>query len=274
LKDDLAFSVEVVKQAGSHLLSRFQSADLGHHLKEDHSLVTQADIETDALISQAILNRFPHDLILSEELQPDIRKAPIDETTPVWVIDPLDGTTNFSLGLHYWGVSLARLQGGLPQLAVLYYPLLNELYTAQRGHGAYLNQQNFTVQAERYQKISFFCCCSRAHRKYQLDIPYKTRILGCASYTFCAVARGSAAIGVEATPKIWDLAAAWLIVEEARAAIDALENEPLFPLSPQNMQAQQFYPTIAASSPERLIWAKQRIQRKAMTVANDPQASS
>lgn len=260
--DDLAFSIDVARQAGNHLLSRFQSAELENHLKEDGSLVTQADLEADALITQAIKSRFPHDLILSEELQPDILKEPFDEKTPVWVIDPLDGTTNFSLGLHYWGVSLARLQGGLPQLAVLYYPLLDELYTARRGLGACLNQQRFTVQVDRYQKISFFTCCSRTYRKYQVDIPYKTRILGCASYTFCAVARGSAAIGVEATPKIWDVAAAWLIVEEAHAVIDALENELPFPIHPNKLEPHRYYPTIAASSKERLIWAKQRIQRK------------
>jgi len=266
--DDLAFSIEVVKQAGNHLVSRFQSAELEHHLKEDHSLVTQADLEADALITQAIKDRFPADHILSEESQPDSPTVSFDEKTPIWVIDPLDGTTNFSLGLHYWGVSLARLQDGLPQMAVLYYPLLGELYTAKRGRGAYLNHQSFTVQVDRYQKISFFTCCSRTYRKYQVDIPYKTRILGCASYTFCTVARGSAIIGVEATPKIWDLAAAWLIVEEAGAIIDALENEPVFPISPRKLEPNRYYPTIAASSQERLTWAKQRIQRKQTALGN------
>ncbi|MBK8793965.1 MAG: hypothetical protein IPN59_12715 [Holophaga sp.] len=55
------------------------------------------------------------------------------------MVDPLDGTTNFSLGLHYWGVSLAYLLDGVPQAAALYFPLINEMYTAQAGQGAELN---------------------------------------------------------------------------------------------------------------------------------------
>ncbi len=260
--DDLAFSIRLVKQVGAHLVSRFQAAELETHLKEDLSLVTQADLEANTIITQALMSHFPNDHIISEETQPDISNAPYDAATPMWVIDPLDGTTNFSLGLHYWGVSLARLQNSLPQMAVLYYPLLDELYTAKRGQGAYLNQQSFTNQVDQYHKISFFICCSRTFQKYQVKIPYKTRILGCASYTFCAVARGSAIIGVEATPKIWDLAAAWLVVEEAGANIDGLENGPIFPLRQQKIEPNLEWPTIAANSQKRLVWAKQHIQRK------------
>ena len=107
-----------------------------------------------------------------------------------------------------------------------YFPLLNELYTAQRGQGAWLNGNPIhTRPPDPDQPYGFFACCSRTHRRYQISIPYKPRILGSAAYSFCMLARGAALIGMEVSPKIWDIAGAWLLVQEAGGCIEPLEGQ-------------------------------------------------
>ncbi len=102
------------------MLSHFQGPGLHARLKGDRSVVTEADLAADRLISASIHGEYPGDAFLSEELQPSISGEDVDA---IWVIDPLDGTTNFSLGLPIWGVSIARLVGGWPDIGVLYFPI-------------------------------------------------------------------------------------------------------------------------------------------------------
>jgi myo-inositol-1(or 4)-monophosphatase len=175
----------------------------------------------------------------------------------------LDGTTNFSLGVPIWGVSIARITYGYPQLGVLYFPLINELYIACRGSGALLNHSPINTRAlDPAQPMSFFACCSRSFRNYDISIPYKPRIMGSATYSFCMVARGSALIGFDATPKIWDLAAAWLLVEEAGGMIAAFDGSPPFPVHSNGDYSITSYPTLAAATPKLFESGLDKIQRK------------
>ncbi len=135
----LDLAIQLARQAGELLVRFHASGELDARLKADYSLVTQADIESDQLIAGTIRQSFPDDLLLSEELQPDYTPTPAASAAAVWVIDPLDGTTNFHLGLPFWGVSIARVVAGWPETAVLYFPQLGELYSAQKGQGASLN---------------------------------------------------------------------------------------------------------------------------------------
>jgi myo-inositol-1(or 4)-monophosphatase len=244
-------------------MEHFRSTNLQTDLKKDRSVVTEADLAADRLIARAIKERYPKDHLLSEELQPEYSSEAGTQNVRIWVVDPLDGTTNFSLGLHLWGVSLARLVDGWPETAVLYYPAIEELYSAQKGQGTYLNGQRIQVYSPKDARpLSFFACCSRTYRRYHVNLPYKTRILGSATYTLCAVARGAAILGFEATPKIWDLAAGWLVVYEAGGTTEALtENKP-FPVQPGCSYAQQSFPTLAAATPELIQQARHQITPK------------
>jgi len=259
---DLEFTISLAKEAGSLLQGFFQSISLATRRKADRSLVTQADLDADELIAGALHDRFPEDVLISEELAPTVPPGIDPKSSAIWVIDPLDGTTNFSMGLLHWGVSLARLEMGIPKLAVVYFPMLNQLYTAEHGTGAKLNHQPINIDPEAHRNMSFFSCCSRTYHRYEVDIPYKTRIFGCASYTYCAVASSVAVLGFEATPKIWDIAAAWLVVEEAGGAIGVLEGPPPFPIKGERDYTAQVYPTIAAATMEQMDWGKARIKRK------------
>ncbi|MFZ5809407.1 MAG: inositol monophosphatase family protein [Chloroflexota bacterium] len=241
----LRFASEVCQRAGSLLLSYFRKTELNLSRKADRSLVSEADIAADELITTAIQQQFPSDFILSEELSPSITTT----SSTGWVIDPLDGTTNFSLGMHYWGVLLTRIENGLPSLTVQYFPAIDEIYQAQIHQQSLLNNQPIHVESPASdQKLSFFSCCSRAFRHYDINIRYKTRIFGSAAYSMANVARGACRIAFEAEAKIWDIAGAWLLVPQAGGVIAPLTGRLPFPLTPSGDFSKQSFPIIAASS--------------------------
>jgi myo-inositol-1(or 4)-monophosphatase len=265
--DALSFATQLALQSGELLLEYFSPSGTPARLKADHSVVTAADLAADRSISQAIRASFPGDLILSEELQPahpqGVKPGGLGESPAVWIVDPLDGSTNFSLGLHYWGVSIARLVNGWPESAALCFPAVHELYTAQRQGGAHLNDERLQVKPPREdQPMAFFSCCSRTHRLYDVQVRYKTRILGSAAYNLCSVARGSALLSFDATPKIWDLAAAWLVVAEAGGVVQTLDRSAPFPLNADEDYSGKKFPTLAAATPELARLGQKQIKPK------------
>ena len=252
------FTTQLARDTGELLLGYYQRSGIQSQLKTDRTVVTEADFAADQYIRKRIGENFPKDGILSEEAGTIF---PPDKST-VWVIDPLDGTTNFSLGLHYWGISIARIVNGYPDLGVLFFPLLNELFTASKGKGAYLNRIQLKVKPPNpAQPTSFFSCCSRAFRFYKIDIKYKTRILGSAAYGLATVARGSSILAFEVTPKIWDFSASWLITQEAGGLIAPLESQEPFPLIPDMDYASASFPLLTAATPEILIEGRNKIQK-------------
>ena len=257
--DPLEFATNLAIQTGGVLQKYFKPSGIQASEKPDHTVVTEADLTADRLITSAIHEHFPQDEIISEE-----SSHRLDNTqAPVWIIDPLDGTTNFSLGLPIWGVSIARLIDGFPQIGVLYFPLINELYITKRGSGSTLNHVPITTRApDPNQPMSFFACCSRSFRLYNINIPYKPRIMGSGAYIFCLVARGSALLGFDAAPKIWDLAAGWLLVEEAGGRNTAHEGSLPFPISTSIDYCMTNFPTLAAANAKLSEFGQKKIRRK------------
>jgi myo-inositol-1(or 4)-monophosphatase len=254
----LEFVTQLTKEAGDLLCNYYQNTGIQATLKSDRTVVTEADLAADKLLRTRINEAYPEDGIISEEagtIYPSGKSV-------VWVIDPLDGTTNFSLGLHYWGISIARIIDGRPDLGVLYFPLLDELFTATKAGGAYLNGSQLEVKLPNpSQPTSFFSCCSRAYRYYDVNIRYKTRILGSAAYGLASVARGSAILAFEVTPKIWDFSASWLITQEAGGVIAPLDDENPFPLVTGQDYGVKSYPLLTAATPELLVEGQSKIRK-------------
>ncbi len=260
---DARFGIDLARTVGELLLGYFRRESLQAEFKPDNSLVTEADIAADEAVARAVGQAYPADVVLSEELSPRYDT----EGDSVWVVDPLDGTTNFAAGLQHWGVCLARVVGGFPRTAVLYFPVLDELYVAVEGEGATLNGRKLRVRvpsSARPQGI--LACCSRTPRLYHLNLPYKIRVLGSSAYGLVAVARGSAALAFETRPKIWDLAAASLVVREAGGVFRALEHQQAegaaapFPLRRGLEYAQVSYPVLAAASDDLAAFALEHIE--------------
>jgi len=249
---------EAAIQTGKTLLDLYQKGGQTGFLKKDHTLVTEADKTADKMIQKLIQGDFPDDEILSEEgstIYPDCEH--------VWVIDPLDGTVNFSRGLGCWGVSIAHLENGIPQAAALYFPITEELFTAVSEEGAKLNDQPLQVVEDSEKNLfPIFFHCSRMHKRYRVSLPYKTRSLGAAAYHLCLIANNKAVLTFESTVRIWDFAASWLVVQEAGGKIESLGEKQPFPALPGTDYHGIPFPIIAGSSKKILTEARNNIVRR------------
>jgi myo-inositol-1(or 4)-monophosphatase len=257
--ETLKYTLDLAQKTGKLILEFYNRAGIQGNLKTDRTVVTAADLAADRLLRESLQRDFPQDGILSEE---ENTIFPRDKEY-VWIIDPLDGTTNFSLGLHYWGISIARIKNGYPDLGVLYFPMLDELFSASRGGGAELNGSQLKVNPDMEAlPATFFSHCSRTQRNYDVKIRYKPRILGSAAYGLVTVARGSAILAMEVTPKIWDLSASWVITKEAGGTIASLNGKSPFPLHPGTDYEKVSYPLLVAPTPEIWETGRQNILKK------------
>lgn len=247
----------IAEQAGALLLRHFRDDSLSSRWKEDFSIVTEADLEADRLITARLAEAFPGDAVLSEELVTVFSPT----SSHVWIVDPLDGTTNFSLGAQHWGVSIARCDAAGPDVGVLFFPALGELYVASRGGGAVLNGKPVHVRSPSSARpVGMIACCARTPRWHHVNLPMKIRVYGSAAWTLACVARGTAAIGIETTPKVWDLAAGWCLVEEAGGFIETIDGSHPFPLVPERDYAAAGFPVRAAASRDLMAQARESIE--------------
>tara|TARA_Y100001968_G_scaffold49997_2_gene40424 strand:+ start:14864 stop:15685 length:822 start_codon:yes stop_codon:yes gene_type:complete len=243
-------------------VSNRQLSDFGRissDIKSDGTLITACDKWSDELIVNSlekITNK--NEGILSEEGSQEVPNS-----SCFWVVDPLDGTTNFAAGIPYWAISIARFENGIPETAFLDIPALNKRIVAIRGKGVSLN--NKKIEKKTLSLINNNCVslCSRSIKILQLQpkkaFPGKIRLLGVSSLNMTSVALGQTIGAIEATPKIWDLAAAWLILTELGCCIEWLDCDPIEIKSGENLRTKSF-PLLTSSSQEThnllLPWAK------------------
>ena len=243
-KSRVSAAAEIALQTGKELLISFNKGKNGGEMKPDRTLVTHADRQADQLIQGYLQEQFPGEGILSEE-----NSTVYPATKHAWVIDPLDGTVNYYHGLHYWGVSIAHLVDGQPQNGAIYFPVIDELYTASRGEGAHMNDRPLSMKDKpEIELFPLFVHCSRMYQRYDVRTNFKMRSLGAAAYHLCLVAKNTAILALESTPRIWDFAAGWLIIEEAGAAVRSLGIEQPFPAQPGLDYGKKSYPVLAARS--------------------------
>lgn len=226
--EELIFAERLAAEAAALALSQFGHATARR--KYDGTLVTATDEAVDLLIAKRITAAYPGDAVLSEERVTHYDPA-VGRT---WVIDPLDGTTNFARGFPTWGVSIALLEDGAPVVGVVHFPALEEVFAATAGGGATRNGEKIHTLPEStvIGDEQVFMECTRVRRLFTVNLPFKNRILGSAAYHLCKVAQGCALGGIEGTPKVWDIGAAALILLEAGGVMQPLETgaPPIFPL--------------------------------------------
>ncbi len=248
----LDFAQTTTARAGTQLLQDFGQVQASQ--KADGSLVTKADKWADQEIQDAIASAFPSHGILSEE-----GEHIFPGTEWCWVIDPLDGTTNFTRGIPIWAISLGLLYQGTPVFGYVYLPPLAQAfygYWDKTGaltgskKGSFLNHRPIHTSPDSPSNNHFFSLCSRSTSLLKQSFPCKFRMLGVASYNFLMVAAGATLGGVEATPKIWDIAAVWVIVQAAGGVWVPLHSAPVFPLVDREDYGDRSYPTLAVSRPE------------------------
>lgn len=247
----LNFCQITTKKIGDKLTEDF--GKLTANQKEDGSLVTRADRWSDGEIRKAIATTFPSHGVLTEEtthIFPD--------NDWCWIIDPIDGTTNFTRGVPIWAISLGLLYRGTPVFGFVYLPPLQQSFHGYwYGNsgltgvtGAYLNNEAIHTSQDTPSKSHLFNLCARSLRVIQKPFPCKIRMIGVASYNILLVATGAALGGVEATPKIWDIAAVWVIIQAAGGKFISLKSEPIFPLQTGKNYGNVSYPSLVVAREE------------------------
>ena len=243
----LEFSQTTTTRIGKQLMEDFGRVQADS--KADGSLVTKADKWADNEIRKAIKSQFPNHGVLSEE---NDKVFPDNEWC--WIVDPLDGTTNFTRGIPIWCISLGLLYKGTPVFGYVYAPPTNEAFHGYRQvdsgldlpQGAFRNNLPIKTSGDKISRNHFFNVCSRSTSIISQDFPSKIRMLGVASYNFLTVATGAVLGAVEATPKVWDIAGAWVILQAAGGSWVSLKSEP-FPLTVGEDYSSKSLPTLAVS---------------------------
>ena len=247
----LPFAIELAHAAGKKLTKWFGNTEI--QTKPDGTTLTQADTEVDSFICTEIGTNFPEDQIISEELNLSYSI----NTANVWVIDPLDGTTNFSQGIPLWGVSIALLEHGQPTMAVLHFPALNLLFHAEKEVGAFVNGDRILAPVtSEVTRHSIFTCSTGAEQCYPLKSLSKRRTFGSTIYELCLVARGQALFSIVAKPKFWELAGAWILIKEAGGEISTLDSSSPFPLTSSTDYSKRHFPLLATST--STLWQQLR----------------
>ena len=233
------------------LVSRKQLKDFGSisaSNKSDGSLITSCDLWSDKTIVDGLASIAPDEGVLSEE-----GDKSIPNTKAYWVVDPLDGTTNFAAGIPYWSISVARLVDGKPQSSFLIIPTLKKKFISIKGKGVWLNNKKIDPKQNNHQS-ECVSLCSRSikilQKKPTSVFPGKIRLLGVSSLNLTSVAMGQTFGAIESTPKIWDIAAAWLLLEELNCSIEWLKKDPLNLVSGEDLSDVNF-PLIACRSIEK-----------------------
>jgi len=220
----------IVRAAGDHLLAAFEAVsdhDVRHKGVVD--LVTRLDLEAQALIVAGLERAFPGEAIVAEEAD---AVAPV-VTGPVWLVDPLDGTTNFVHGLPPFAVSVARVRDGALEAGMIYAPYLRELFWGAAGCGAFLGTRRLAVSDRAHLDDAVlatgFAYDVRTHPQNNLRewayLALRCRGLrraGAAALDLAYVAAGRLDGFWEYRLRPWDVAAGALLVLEAGGRVGAL----------------------------------------------------
>ncbi|CAN5751235.1 inositol monophosphatase family protein [soil metagenome] len=218
-------AIDVAREAGTILLE-MQGNVLEVDFKGQTDLVTNADRASESLIADRLAATFPGDGLLGEESGYS-QSAPTAER--LWVVDPLDGTTNYTHGFPIYAVSIALAVDGVVEVGAVYAPPLDEMFSAVRGEGAWLNGK--PIRSSSCDDLQNALLCSgfpydvnerQRHFEHWRRFVLASRAVrrtGAAAYDLCCVACGRFDGYWERGPFAWDLAAGSLIVTQAGGVV-------------------------------------------------------
>jgi myo-inositol-1(or 4)-monophosphatase len=226
----------LARQAGE-LLRRGYEQEHQVNYKGAIDLVTEVDHQSEALLLGEIQRLFPGHQIVSEEIGL-VPGRPGDQ----WYVDPLDGTVNYAHGIPFFCVSIAYAQDGVIRLGVVYDPMRDELFTAERGKGAHLNGRSLKVsqvaELQRSLLATGFAYDTWSNPRDNMEyfgrfakMTQGVRRMGSAALDLCYVAAGRLEGYWELSLKPWDVAAGGLIAMEAGATVTNTQgqDDPLGP---------------------------------------------
>lgn len=220
-------------EAGDILMGYFGNITSYEVKESQSSIVTKADFEAEKKIVEIISENFPEHNILGEETGFQNRNS---EYT--WVIDPLDGTSNFTAGIPWFGVIICVLKNSVPIMAGCHLPHQLKIYFAEKGKGAKINTEKIKVTNETDLKnilAAYSLDYSDEPGKMERESKIMSRLVqnirnlrstNCV-IDFCYTADGKLGACINQTTKIWDIAGPALIIEEAGGKVTDILGNPL-----------------------------------------------
>ena len=230
MMNELEIGKVAAKKAGDVIRKYYKT---NYEVKEKgyKNPVTTADFEADRIIKDTLMSKFPSYGWLSEETIDSQSRLSKER---VWVVDPLDGTKEFIEGVPNFVVSIALVDCGIPVIGIIYNPVLNELFYAKKGNGAFLGKKKIYCFAETEMK-NMIILNSRSETKKGLWIDYENSFkelkpVGSVAYKLGLTASGKADVFASLRPKNeWDICAGNCIINEAGGKlIDLKGNQRIY----------------------------------------------
>jgi myo-inositol-1(or 4)-monophosphatase len=222
--------MRATKQAGPIFTKYFGRAGKVEIKNADpRNMVTKFDLQIERQIRKIILKNFPKAKIIGEELG----QAKTTNNDIVWLVDPIDGTTNFIRGIPFTCISIGVWQGNQPLVGVVYNPVLKQIYTATKGKGAFLNGKKITVSKVPKLKNSSGAIGWLTPQKGKkifnqlVSAVRKMRVLASSSWQTCMVASGQIDYYTTRDVHIWDVGGPLAILQEAGGKFSDLKGQPL-----------------------------------------------
>ena len=238
MKKELKFLIDIVKEASKLITDEFEVKAKDN--KGD--LVTNFDYEIEQFIINIIKKEYPDFNIVSEEFNSNEGL-----TDNCFIIDPIDGTANFARDLKLSAISIGLLKNGKPFLGVCYLPYVNELYTAIKGEGAYLNGKRIHVSNKTLKDGIVYSGCAPYYedlrsRSLSLLQSFASnaadfRRAGSAVIELCNIAAGRAEVYFELKIQPWDFCGASIIVQEAGGTLTTIDGNEIDYLHPSSVLA-------------------------------------
>ena len=215
----------VLRHAGvEEVMSRFRQTR--HRYKADGSLVTEADLAVQRRIAGELAERWPELPLLGEEMPKEEQARMLAHNDAgIWCLDPLDGTSNFAGGFPFFSVSLALIRRGVAVIGLVYDPVRDECFAAQRGAGAWLNGERLGLEGQDRELDDCLALVDLKRlsedliRRLGANPPYRSqRSLGSVALEWCWLAAGRFQHYLHGGQRLWDYAAGQLILEQAGGA--------------------------------------------------------
>jgi myo-inositol-1(or 4)-monophosphatase len=252
-KSFTAVAINTAAKAGEWIKSKLGAIQEVNLKASAHDLVTEVDKGAEALIRKLILTHFPDHVILGEEgVEPGTEASikalqEVSDAEYVWIVDPIDGTTNFVHGFPFFAVSIALAHQGEVIVGVIYDPVRDELFVGERGKGAYVKGMKINVSEDASLHDSLVATGFPADRHAGLPLNLRQighiapkvrniRTSGSAALHLAYVAAGRISAFWEIGLSSWDIAAGALLVNEAGGRVSDIDGKP-YTLAVRNVLA-------------------------------------
>ncbi|OGF26559.1 hypothetical protein A2477_00180 [Candidatus Falkowbacteria bacterium RIFOXYC2_FULL_47_12] len=227
-------AIHAAKKAGRLLMAHLNKVkEITYKAKRD--IVTEVDLRSEEIIISSLKNNFPkHDIFSEEKGSAQIAQ---EKAEYLWLIDPIDGTINYSYGMAPFRVGICLLKAKIPVLSVIYNPVKNEMYVAQRGRGATMNGRKITVSSRKFLSetiLSSHLSSKKDARRRVIkklekifNAVFQIRFYGSlhASLTYIAGGKEDACVWLQTNS--WDILPGALLVEEAGGKVTDVNGEKI-----------------------------------------------